>query len=246
MTTERKRTGRPRRIQKTTSLSPVEELLLAAGQLFSEQGFSGTSTREIAARAGLGHGSIFHYFATKEDLLLALSERALQVPLHNLAWLETADARPGAKLWALIDLQVRHLCAQPYDLTPLLQDSLRLPRERFSQWYDDLDRYTHGVERLVAAGIERGEFSPQVPVIATMAILGMVIWTIRWYDASGPISAEDLGAAFASFALRSLAQDRRTVAAIESEGRRLAAAVPPLLAAPEPEGPPDALGQVGG
>jgi len=50
-------------------------LIDAAGALFVEKGVEATTVEEIAARAGLAKGTVYHYFATKADLLGALRER---------------------------------------------------------------------------------------------------------------------------------------------------------------------------
>jgi AcrR family transcriptional regulator len=60
-----------------------EEILDAAHQVFGELGFHGASLRAIAARAGVTHQSLMHYFATKDDLLLAvLRRRDLRLGQH--------------------------------------------------------------------------------------------------------------------------------------------------------------------
>ena len=48
-------------------------MLAAAFELFCEHGYAGTSTRRIAEAAGVTEGLIFHYFASKEALLLELA-----------------------------------------------------------------------------------------------------------------------------------------------------------------------------
>jgi len=46
--------------------------LVAAVELFSDTGFDGTSTVQIAEKAGVSQATIFKYFHTKQDLLLAI------------------------------------------------------------------------------------------------------------------------------------------------------------------------------
>lgn len=46
--------------------------MAAATRLFADEGFHGTSTRKIAAAAGVSEGTLFHYFSTKNALLLAI------------------------------------------------------------------------------------------------------------------------------------------------------------------------------
>ena len=56
-------------MKKTAERSVTEvRLVEAAVQLFSRQGFKGTSTRDIAQLAGVNEATLFRYFARKTDL----------------------------------------------------------------------------------------------------------------------------------------------------------------------------------
>ena len=60
---------------KTTKAAPranLDRILAAASDLFTRQGFHGTSTRDIAARAGVSLGNIYNYFGTKEEVFVSL------------------------------------------------------------------------------------------------------------------------------------------------------------------------------
>jgi len=52
-----------------------QEILAAALKLFVEFGFHGTPTSKIAKEAGVANGTLFHYFKTKEDLIVAIYNR---------------------------------------------------------------------------------------------------------------------------------------------------------------------------
>jgi len=52
-----------------------ESLLAAARTLFAEQGYDDTSTAQIAARAGVSEGILFHHFGSKRGLLAELAEQ---------------------------------------------------------------------------------------------------------------------------------------------------------------------------
>ena len=49
-----------------------KELLLSALKLFVEFGFHGTATSKIAKEAGVANGTLFHYYKTKDDLIMSL------------------------------------------------------------------------------------------------------------------------------------------------------------------------------
>ena len=57
-----------------------QKILEAAIDVFSERGFSGATTSEIAKRAGIAEGTIFRYFKTKKDIL-----RGILIQMLNMA-----------------------------------------------------------------------------------------------------------------------------------------------------------------
>ena len=58
-----------------------EEILRAAVSLFASQGFTRTTTREIAHAAGIAEGTIYTYFASKEEVLLAFLQPLMSFSL---------------------------------------------------------------------------------------------------------------------------------------------------------------------
>jgi AcrR family transcriptional regulator len=49
-----------------------EEILTAAVSVFSEKGYAGATTSEVAKVAGIAEGTVFRYFRTKKELLSAI------------------------------------------------------------------------------------------------------------------------------------------------------------------------------
>ncbi len=221
METPKRGRGRPRLSGRQVSDSPEEDILRAAGRIFAEKGFAGTSTREIAEAAGLRGPSIFHYFPTKEDILRALADRALVGPLETLEEVRSSSARPAVKLYLVTRFQVQHFCSHPYDLTPVIRDAFSLPRDRFQTFYEAADRYTGGINALVQEGIDQGEFVEEDAHLAALSIIGAAGWTLRWYRKDGPLSPEEVAQVFARLALRSLLCDPDVLTEVirEADGR---------------------------
>lgn len=69
-----------------------EQLLSTALDLFCEHGYAATSTKRIADAAGVTEGLIFHYFATKEALLLELATKQTTFAGRVLALVQGAEA----------------------------------------------------------------------------------------------------------------------------------------------------------
>jgi AcrR family transcriptional regulator len=55
-----------------------EEILDAAAQLFAERGYSDADTQHLADRVGVGKGTLYRYFPSKEDLFLASADRVMR------------------------------------------------------------------------------------------------------------------------------------------------------------------------
>jgi len=71
--------GRGRVSGADSGASTREKILDVALDLFTDQGFDGTSMREIAGRLGITKPSIYYHFASKEEILLALHTRMHQL-----------------------------------------------------------------------------------------------------------------------------------------------------------------------
>lgn len=75
-----------------------KDILQACVELFSEQGFSNTSTSQIAARAKVAEGTIYKHFGTKENLLyvtvLPMFSNLLLQESHKMVPQEAAEGYP--------------------------------------------------------------------------------------------------------------------------------------------------------
>lgn len=80
-----------------------QRLLQAAREVYSEQG-QNTGVEEIARRAGVGMGTLYRHFPTKDELLLTLRRELLEAMTDRVA--AAADAQPKgfgleACLWSM-------------------------------------------------------------------------------------------------------------------------------------------------
>ncbi|MGA5464089.1 TetR/AcrR family transcriptional regulator [Mycobacterium sp. NPDC050041] len=86
--------GRPRhRDQRRPGTTPRDEILDAAGELFTTLGYTGTSTRSIAESVGIRQASLYHYFKTKDEILCALLDQTVGPTLSFIA--TVGDLEPG-------------------------------------------------------------------------------------------------------------------------------------------------------
>jgi AcrR family transcriptional regulator len=101
--------GRDRGNGDHAGVSTRERILDVALDLFTDQGFDGTSMREIAGRLRITKPSIYYHFASKEEILLALHMRMHEfskTALERLAGRTITPETWGSALNELLDQMV--------------------------------------------------------------------------------------------------------------------------------------------
>ena len=92
------RRGRPRKTEGERDEGNRRQALIAeAARLFRSKGFDGTSTRDIAAAAGMQSGSPFYFFQSKQALLHAVMQEGMaRAEASQAAALKALGARASA------------------------------------------------------------------------------------------------------------------------------------------------------
>jgi len=128
---------KPPRKQQQRSIRTKRKLLDAALEAFSENGFKGTSTRDIAERAGVHHPLITYHFKNKDELWRAAADRVFSEFNGALAAAAQAQAGecPKARMSALIRAYVHYAAGQPALHKIMVQEASR-PSQRLD-WLID-------------------------------------------------------------------------------------------------------------
>jgi len=101
--------------------SPRNRIMEAAAQMFSRQGYHGTSTREIAMVASVNENTLFRHFICKEDLFwLALQSRLMDFEVNkNLKLALAEDSSPEIAIPYIVELLVSAAECHPNDSSDL-------------------------------------------------------------------------------------------------------------------------------
>ncbi len=109
------REKKPRRKQQQRSIKTKQKLLDASIESFSENGFKGTSTRDIAERAGVHHPLITYHFKNKEELWRAAADQIFSKFNASMgqALHQVVDECPRTRMAMMIRTYVRYAASQP-------------------------------------------------------------------------------------------------------------------------------------
>ena len=178
--------GRPRKtMEDRDDGNRRGEVLRSAARLFRRKGFHATSTRDIAAAAGMQSGSPFYHFKSKGALLFAVMEEGMRTAIerqqHAIAAVAAAadDAR---QLRTLVRNHFDVLLGPGSDFIPVMLYEARsiTPRQRaaLAQLQSRYEAcWTPVLEGLHASGQLKADVK-----LARLLMFGALNWSAQWYD----------------------------------------------------------------
>jgi AcrR family transcriptional regulator len=160
-----------------------EEITAAALELFSERGYATTRLEDVAARAGVSKGTLYLYFANKEDLFKAVLREGFISPLAEMR--ETVQRYEGPT-FELVEMLVRgwwqHIGATRLSAIPKLIVAEARNFPEVARFYVD-EVVRPGRETIAAIlrrGVARGEFRPVDPQIAGQLLMAPLFMVALW------------------------------------------------------------------
>lgn len=178
-------------------------LLLAAVEAFAKNGYHNTTTREIAAAAGMSPAAVYVHYKSKAELLRAISQIG-----HEAAYstLEAAVVRHAGDPVECLKAAVAAFTswhARNYLVARVIQDELDSLDIADYEVILPLRRRTTGlVTNILEAGQAAGVFAIDDIALTTRGIFSMIIDTARWRRPTTRLSPHQVGIAYANLVLR--------------------------------------------
>ncbi|AKT51042.1 TetR/AcrR family transcriptional regulator [Arsenicicoccus sp. oral taxon 190] len=174
----------------------------AALQSFAAKGFHATTTRDIAAAAGMSPAAVYVHHASKESLLHALSlEGHAEVLRLAREAVASADS-PTEQLRALVHAWVlTH--AELHTVSRIVNYELDALSEEHLAEVGLLRREITEVFRgVVESGLRSGEFETEQPPMTVTALISLGVDVARWWSDDGSWTPQELADHYTTLALR--------------------------------------------
>jgi TetR/AcrR family fatty acid metabolism transcriptional regulator len=157
--------------------APAEEkrrqLLDAAVRVFARKGFHASRVGDIAEEAGVAHGLLYHYFDSKDQVLEAVFHENWSVLLARISSVEEGDEPAVDQLRHITAIVLRTWLHLPDVVRVVVREFGRSPE--LAQRIGELAQPIEAIERVIARGIERGEFRSDVdPRVAATVVYGSI------------------------------------------------------------------------
>ncbi len=137
-----------------------DQIINAAEDVFTQKGFNEARMDDIAEKTGLSKGTLYLYFKSKDDLIIAILDRMFQREFRQLENLDQDTTSATEAIWKITDLLTKEILSL-LRLIPIVYQFLALAfRNKYVQKALNIyiNRYLDILIPIVQRGIDSGEF----------------------------------------------------------------------------------------
>lgn len=169
-----------------------DDILDAAAQVFRQKGFHGASMADIAGAVNLQKASLYHHVSSKQEILLALLDRALDMLFEQMVTFAEQPVSADKKMRQMVHAYL-HLLAENSDLSSvLLFEHRSLEPDQHARHIPNRDRFETLWRDVLDDGVRTEIFDCSDTALATRALMGVLNWTLTWYRPEGSLSIEQI------------------------------------------------------
>jgi AcrR family transcriptional regulator len=185
-----------------TTRNSRADVVAAAGRLFAERGYHGTSMRDLGRELGLLGSSLYAHVQSKQDLLVEVVEEGARLFEESAGRAMLEEGSASERLRALVAGHVDVVLDNLDIARTFLNEARMLDDEHRSRVIAARDSYEKAFREVTAGGVADGEFREDVdPKIFSILILSILNAVERWYRPNGPLDRRGLVDAIVSTTL---------------------------------------------
>jgi AcrR family transcriptional regulator len=201
--TEARRLGRPP--STIDGVTVRERLVETALQLFSDKGFESTSVQDVVTTAGVTKGAMYHYFASKDDLLQEIYARVLRAQQERLDQFAQSEAPIAERVHGAAADVVANVTENLPSMVIFFRSLHQLGPDQQAEVRRERRRYHETFRAMIREGQDTGAFRSDVDAdLVVDFYFGSVHHVPIWWKPDGPLTGQQVGDRFADLLLASL------------------------------------------
>jgi AcrR family transcriptional regulator len=181
-----------------------DDILDAAAQVFRQKGFHGASMSAIAGAVNLQKASLYHHVTSKQEILLALLDRALGMLTDHIAGITAQDIPSEQKLRQMIHAYLSALAENADLATVLLFEHRSLDKKNHARHVPQRDKFEGLWREVLNEGMRTKAFSCKDADMTVRALMGVMNWTLTWYRPDGGKSIDQIADEYADLMFHGL------------------------------------------
>ncbi len=172
----------------------VDQILLHAARLFSQQSYAATSIRDIAGAAQISLAGLYYYFASKEEVLFTIQKTTFANVIESYKKKTADQTDPTQKLQTLIHNHVTYFIHNMDTMKVLSHESETLKNSYYDQIATMKREYFKILVTLIEqiAGPDRATEPHFNARTQAMNLFGMMNWIYNWYNPKHDPPADEL------------------------------------------------------
>lgn len=179
-----------------------ELVLDAALDLFARQGYHGTTVSEIAAALSIRTPSLYNHMQSKQQLLAQIIGDTTRAVWTDYQAAVAGHEKVTDRLRAAAEVYALRHATHPREAITVNRDVSALHEPLRSQVVALRRRHERAIRELIQTGCRQHAFSVSTPALASFGILELCVSIARWFRPDGPLSAQEVAAQYAQFAVR--------------------------------------------
>ncbi len=176
-----------------TTRNTRADVVAAAGRLFAQRGYHGTSMRDLGKELGLLGSSLYSHVDSKQDLLVEVVREGARLFEASAEKALAVEGTSPDRLRALISGHVDVVLDNLDVARTFLNEARMLDPDQRRRVISARDHYESAFRSVLASGIAEGTFRAGLdPKTASIFILSIINAIERWYRPDGPIDRKAL------------------------------------------------------
>jgi TetR/AcrR family transcriptional regulator, cholesterol catabolism regulator len=188
-----------------TTRNSRADVVAAAGRLFAERGYHGTSMRDLGRELGLLGSSLYAHVESKQDLLVEVVEEGARLFQDSADRALAAGGASTERLRGLVEGHIDVVLDNQDVVRTFLNEARTLDEEHRARVIAARDAYEADFRAVIAEGVADGSFRSTLdPKIASIFILSVLNAIERWYQPEGELDRAALADELTRFAMSAL------------------------------------------
>jgi AcrR family transcriptional regulator len=176
----------------TQAVDRRDVILERAADLFARQGVAATTVREIADAVGILSGSLYHHFASKDDIVDAIVGSFMDDLVSRYDAVLSSRTNAADRLRGLVVASMTTVASHPH-ATEIYQKDARYLAEGKAPVAENARLIKRAWIGVLEEGVETGAFRSDVPVSVIYPLLRDGLWlTARWFKPSKSYGYDEL------------------------------------------------------
>lgn len=182
----------PAKQDTKAAVSTRTRVSAAAVDLWFERGYHGAGLREIAREVGVQMSTLYHYYPSKQSLLVEIMSTTMSQLAEQATYAIYAARTPRSRLIAGIKAHVMYHAERRKEifitdseirsLEPIGRELIIVKRDAYSRMFG----------ALLEQGVDEGDFTIQDVPVAMQAMFGMINAVPQWYRPDGRLTLSEI------------------------------------------------------